>query len=268
VWFHNFERVHTVTVTTGTVQGCASSLWFYVCGTTLPNLRFRNHIVQAADDVYIIREAQEKIEEVIQEYKKIDQHLDGEKMRIICSTKNKITKIQKILQRRPKIVIETGPTKVLGAILHPDRKKDCDESTSPVIQNLLEKLQRKYEKIPQLPVSLQVKWLILLNITMHGIYYIEASSVALKKIASFIDDLQLKIFQELFDIPEITPSLHVQFFYPIEDGGMGLFPYSDFALHHRERMLRVAEPFLQLLHLERKETYDVPITEGMTYWEA
>jgi hypothetical protein len=104
VWFHNNKKVHSVTITSGAVQGCASSLWFYVCGTTPVNKLFtrtetrKTTIVQAADDVYVIANASEEIGRIVHEFKKINQDLLGEKVRIICSEKTKKDKKQKIEQ--------------------------------------------------------------------------------------------------------------------------------------------------------------------------
>jgi hypothetical protein len=177
-------------------------------------------------------------------------------------------------QKEQKTPVVTAPTKVVGAIIQPDRSKTDEEENSPVFLAVKQKLQEKYNKIPQLPVSVQTKWLTLLNITMHALYYIEASSICHKSLATFIDDLQLSVFVTIFKVPLLTSpqqgsTLHVQTFHPIEDGGMGLFPYSSFALQRRQKILTTSDQFLSFVGLKRKENYSIPpYDERMKYWDS
>jgi hypothetical protein len=139
-------------------------------------------------------------------------------------------------------------------------------SRCEAVKSVCEKLDRKYGKLMSLPCTVQEKWLILSNITMHALYYVESSSIGLPQISSFIDNLQCNAFKTLFSLEEIPPSCLVRLFYPIEDGGMGLFPYQEFGEIVRARMAKRAEQFLMRFGLKNKEVYDGPITVTATLW--
>jgi ribonuclease HI len=270
IWFTG-SNTSTIHITSGTIQGCASSLWFYTCGTMEANRHcsarvnniIRPLIAQAADDVYIVRNSLQFAENVIKTFAEgPKQTLTGPKMRVITATKLQQHQLPECLKRA---VIINRPTRILGGIVIPDRERH-PEATDAITEICL-KLQTKYNALKQLQTSKQVKWLILLNITMHGVYYMESCAIGVDRIAAFLDDLQIDAFESIFETGKLGVCPHDQLFHPIEVGGMGLFPYPQFATHLRERMLRLADEFIKKFGLKReKEQYDTPTTELMTLW--
>ena len=113
---------------------------------------------------------------------------------------------------------------------------------------------------------MQSKWLTLLNVTMHGYYYMETSAAGLSRIARHLDELQVQAFGSIFRIDARHPDLQVQLFHPIEDGGFGLLPYTDMALHARERMLARSDTFIERFGFTRQEHHDVPTCDLRQLW--
>ena len=190
--------------------------------------------------------------------------INGPKTRVLCSevTKRRLELPNSISSA----TIVSTPTKVLGAIVQPDRSFHNNIATCEAVKSVCEKLDKKYKKLLSLPCTTQEKWLILSNITMHALYYVESSSIGLPQISSFIDELQLHAFKTIFSLSDLPRDCFVRLFYPIEDGGMGLFPYSEFGTIVRARMAKKAELFLQRFELRNRESYDGPITLTATLW--
>jgi ribonuclease HI len=264
-WFDKGAAVHSINITTGTIQGCASSLWFYTMATMAVNLQFSSNIVQAADDVYIFRNALSIAPRIIQEFADgPHQDITGPKTRILCaSAKRDSLNIPTCLQHAQ---LQTSPTRILGALVQPDRQLAQQEEQCAALNNIINKLERKYAALNTLTASKQVKWLTLLNITMHGCYYLEASSIGARRISTTLDQLQIDAFNNIFDVGGIDSELHVQLFIPIEDGGMGLFPYGQFTHHLYEKTLAAAKPFLDQLGLRQQRSPDYPVSPTMCLW--
>jgi ribonuclease HI len=265
-WFYGSSSF-SIDISAGTIQGCSSSLWFYTCGTMDANLKINTDangthapvIAQAADDVYIIRNALANITRVIETYKTgPQQHLDGPKMRFLSPTPLQLP------ERYRHVPVVTTPTRVLGAVIAPNRQLHA--AAAEPIAEIKAKLFTKYSKIASLPTSTQTKWLVLLNITMHATYYMEACAIGSREIAAYVDELQLKTFSQLFDVGVIGPNLHDQLHLPIEVGGMGLFPYSPFHWHFRKKTLDLARPFVTRFGITLTEVADGPTYRIMELW--
>ena len=91
------------------------------------------------------------------------------------------------------------------------------------MKKVIAKIEKRYERILSMPATLQEKWLVLLNITMHCMYYIESSSIALDFVADKIDNLQLATFKSLFSFGNFDLIHLVQLNCPVEDGGFDAF---------------------------------------------
>jgi ribonuclease HI len=269
VWFHNTVPHHSVTITTGTLQGCVSSLWFYTLATLSINIDFSRHIVQAADDIYVIRDALRVVPHLVERHAEgPKQHISGSKTRVLCTPQQASTlRLPTCIQNA---TIVSTPTKALGAVVQPARLLPGapNPNNSEVVREMVGKIEKRYERVQGLPVSLQEKWLVLLNITMHCMYHIEASSISLPFISQKIDELQLHTFTSLFSLGPLDPIHHVQLNSPVEDGGFGLFPYSQFAQTCREKMVQRALHFLTNFDLSLQEVFDYPTSELMKLWNA
>ena len=271
-WFHNTLPVLSIEITSGTLQGCVSSLWFYTLATTRANMGFSRQLVQAADDIYIVRDALRIVDSVVVTYREGPaQEVNGPKTTILCSEQKRrsleeMKRTQDFPASLQHATITTTPTKVLGAIVQPDRTSSIDPSTSAAVQSVLLKLQVKYDKLLSLPCSVQEKWIIPSNITVHALYYVESSSIGLPTISRFIDELQIRSFMTIFSLTELPNDHFVHLFHPIEDGGMGLFPYSEFGPIVRARMAKRAELFLERYGFRNEEKYDGPISITALRW--
>ena len=120
----------------------------------------------------------EILESVIEEYASVGQDLKGPKMKVVCSqqrqreVRDKLSRMTKLTMTAEQIdaSIHTTPTKLLGGCVFPlgEVPEAC-----PTLTELMAKLSKRYKKITQLDVSLQMKWLILKNITFYSVFYIE-----------------------------------------------------------------------------------------------
>ncbi|NJK31754.1 MAG: reverse transcriptase-like protein [Deltaproteobacteria bacterium] len=168
VWYHGSRPIYAVTITAGSRQGCVSGLSLLEWATMKVNRKFATKITQVADDVNIISaDSCSVVSNVVNEYKRVNQDLQGPKCRAICSpgkwhiAKNSIPNIADNQ-------IVTTSTRVLGGVVHPRGVNDSTPLTA-----IHQKLTDKYSKITKLPLTTQEKWLVLLNVTFHALFYVE-----------------------------------------------------------------------------------------------
>ena len=283
-WFDGQQCKASVTVSAGTRQGCVSGMEMLVWATLAPNRKFSTRLTQAADDVNIVSsDSLEILESVIEEYASVGQDLKGPKMKVVCSqqrqreVRDKLSRMTKLTMTAEQIdaSIHTTPTKLLGGCVFPlgEVPEAC-----PTLTELMAKLSKRYKKITQLDVSLQMKWLILKNITFYSVFYIEHWGQHAQRIADFIDMLQMQTFAALFHF-SATPSDEEyndrfnNLFSPIEEGGLGLLPYSHLVNFLQRRQEQRVYDYVNTFNLgARVATSEVKHTTlrkaWMTFWET
>ena len=236
-WFNGSMPVFSVTITIGSRQGCVSGLHILEWATASVNRRHRQHITQVADDVTIIGD-HTRVQDVIRDYATVGQRLDGPKMRILCSEARKAEASTLF----PPDKVTTTATRILGGVVTP--KGTTDFST---VRREISLKMEKYRKIADLPLNVQQRWLTLLNTTFYPAFYVENGGEIAHDIAGLIDDIAMSTFLKIFDFegklsPDELQTLHLQLHTPIEDGGLGLVPFTAVIEHlHRQRADRVAE---------------------------
>ena len=242
-WFSGSRPIHAVNIQAGSRQGCVSGLHLLEWATAAANRRHRQHVTQVADDVTIISNSYDELQPVIADYASVNQKLDGPKMRIICSAARKSEAMHMLNASADRVC--TSPTRVLGGVVSPRGCNDSDFTN--VYDEIATKLRHKYYKLAALPLTRQQRWLTLLNITFHALFYVENTGRLSRRLAEMIDDLQLTTFINTFDLTnKLTSaeleSLHLNLHTPIEDGGLGLLPYAAVLDHvESQRVIRVSE---------------------------
>lgn len=202
-------------ITTGTMQGCVSGMWFYMRGTLPLNIKRRSHLLQAADDMFVIgEEGMRSINEVHDDLKGINQCLE-------------VSKCRYVFDGAP---FQRDNTKIAGAKVHKALGVYVGRSLNAaerklIINEFRAKVMNFYARIAEMDTTLQNKWLMMLHSTFRWLYHVEnAKNELYQDFAAIIDQAQISTFNKLFGV-QLQPGHLVLVFYPVQDGGLGLAPY-------------------------------------------
>lgn len=232
-------------VTTGCLQGCVSGPRLYSIGTVDIALKYHGSVVMVADDTYIIgKDAIEMASAIIQDFATIGQKLDGPKMKVISPVPNLPT----LPEALNNATIKYEPTEVLGGYVNPTGKDGhILFQQSPELVTKIVDIKRKCNKILILPMSSQCKFLVLRSLAKSFIYRAQtyfhpASREYFRKIDQTFQEALAKFIK-------MDASHNVRVFSPIEDGGLGFYPYADFHPFLQNQAVELASGFLHRLGL-------------------
>jgi hypothetical protein len=266
-------------------------MWFYTLATSELNMKHKKHITQTADDLHIIKDAMNKVKEIIEDFKSIGQNIAGKKLKIISS------KARLIL---PPCIkhgeVHRNATRILGGIVTP--KDSTEEGENTITSPVLLQIAKKYKTILSLPTSLQNKFLIFHATSLDYLYFCETFFISSRnKFFEKIEATFLDCFYSLLSLgreneEKETPSHFVFLFSPVKDGGFGCFPYAhthdyflqkakaraveyirsfffpDFAPTHREVTHNVPHPSLKTLWTSIHKTDFAPISHAKQQMRA
>lgn len=250
----------TYTITTGARQGCVSSMWFYTLGTLDTNTKYRKHIIQVADDIYIFSNALQVADDIIDAFASIGQRLNGPKTRILCTQPIERRLFPSALAFLTKTT--TTASKILGGFVTPPTKLRIPDA---FLRAAFIPIEAKYERLSHLDASLQDKFLIFKALTFDYLYLAESFLLPQDLRDAFfcqIDAIQKQCFNNLFPGPTLLPNeietRHVQLFTPLEDGGLNLIPYQHIHSTLLYRSQQRAQPFLNRFayHIQCGETHN------------
>ena len=265
-WFVNGIPVLSIPITNGTRQGCVSGMWFYTIATLQLNLKYKEFITQTADDIYIVKEALNKVEEIAKDFREIGQNLLGKKLKVIGN-------IEK--QHLPPCIshasIYPSTAAILGGIVSSPTSNAEEEK--PFLKDILKKIENKFSQITLLPTSLQNKFLILHAISLDFLFYTECIFTSNRReFFEKIDEIQETTFAQIMNIQDFSSFHHVQLFSSIEDGGLGIFPYfhthSSIQNKAAQRSLSYIRRFFPTAHFSQEEEEATQFPSLKTLWTA
>jgi hypothetical protein len=247
-------------ITAGCLQGCVSGPRLYAIGTLKAAEPFRSQLCQVADDANLIGpSAIRNASAVVAAFKKIDQVLDGPKLRVFIPARWKSDEVK----RAELACLEQNP-------LFKDVKPECDgtypvlggaicsqiqpsfESLTAALWKLRKKLISRVTTVLQLECSIQCKMLILRQLpyallhatrtTFHPLavqYFQQVDEIVHNAVNFVIPDTDLSN-------PDHLSSLQSS----IEDGGLGFLPLAAIRHHVHEQLIHLANStYLKLFDL-------------------
>ena len=240
--FKNFLPNFHINILTGTCQGCVSGPFFLELAKapTLSILQQEISLssVSVADDIYFLNpfsklEEPHKVEFFQNTLRKAGFHLNYKKCKVICPRLiPNSSKPGENFHLWLNIEITYSPTSALGVCLFPSLSPPYtllpqlfSINNLSTIKNLVFKLNKKMQFILTMPASLQIKFLTLLSLQFNYVYHMQAMPETPFS-NSLFEHIENSFFTCLCKILRVRedPSLHVRFFSPFEDGGMGLLP--------------------------------------------
>jgi len=231
---------YSITVTTGTRQGCTSGPWLYMVGTMLVSLKYKGKLVQVADDVFLVSaDAQQIVPDVLADFRLINQRLDGPKMQWLCPPNVALS---------TRVPVRSKVTGILGSFVQPSTTTRTE--TAVTISRLwLTPIREKFQRLVRLPTTVQNKVLILRSLTWNFLYAAECFRCDVREdIFVELDDIQVNTLIEVLRLQTCTReekrNFHVQAFLPTQDGGFGLLPYAHLHESICSRSLQQASEFI------------------------
>lgn len=238
--------IFTVVSTSGTRQGCVTGPPFLMWTTMRSNLKFPNSLVQVMDDVHIVAKDSVAISKhVFDEYASVGQVLNGKKLRLISFGPIDIEALPPHLQNAELCICT--PTKILGGLVSPPVA--TWEITRKALDPKLKKIENRANKIAELQSTVQIKFLIVLTVSRWYSYFAASLHTPWRdRVLALIDELHVKCFTRISGldvdashVPRVQSSL--------EDGGLGILPYSIFGQLFFEAALLNAIPMLKRFRL-------------------
>lgn len=245
---------HRFNISTGTLQGCVSASRAYICATIATCSAWKQSTVHVIDDVHIVKDAFNITTPIIQGFLNIKQKLDGPKKRLFHHDSNLDIPIDFPIQ-----TVTSTPFKILGAYFA------FPHNTVAQISNLLypyiEKIKSKCNSIVALPTTIQCKLLILRSIMWNYLYIFETSEQRCRDhLAQTIDRIHQETFERITNMT-LDQATQVRLFFPIEDGGFGLVPFTELHNHLYANACNRSKPLLAgkhlpFLHFPESSTYN------------
>lgn len=242
-------RSFDFSVTTGCLQGCVSGPRFYSIGTIGIEFKHRGKLVMVADDTYVIGEdSLRTAEQVIQDFALIGQKLDGPKMKIIMNQARYMTKTHLPETLKPAAIVTSHAIEVLGGFINLQGRPNQDVNGCPELKEKLVQLEKRCEKILALPMTLQCKMLVLRFMSRSMIY--KAQTYFHPNATQFFKKVDGIFLNAVAKLVRVDASHTVRIFSPIEDGGLGLYPYDVLHPFLQSQTIANAERFLARLKLD------------------
>lgn len=245
----------SVDITSGTSQGCVSGPIFleWAKCPILSHLRTKNiFLLTISDDTYIINpKSPSEVDYVVECFQGVNLDLTGPKAKILSFYSSPpCFPIPSI----PNCSVFSNPTSLLGCVVYPfkDRfnlqQNGLDESIA-CLSKMFGKIKSRIKFILECQTSLQIKFLMLRAIQWYQVYHVSClpSSKFSCDIIDSIEKLYTECAVSLLSLSANKPNLHVHLFSPIEDGGLGLLPYSLLRKDLHNSLLSLAMPVCESL---------------------
>ena len=214
--------------TTGTVQGCPSSTWFFTISILVDVLiPFRATSVSFVDDIYLVRDSLTQLPRLTTALNKCDLQLNPTKCRFISA--------RPLPPSTARFKHENTVSRIGGGYVVADRQ--ISSTTLELsINKVLHPFRERISRVQKLNIPNHYKLAILQHLQWSLLYAVTSSTTECARfIASVADELNIGTFARLTQIP--SDSLHVRFFTQSEDGGYHVFPLSMAQPHLRTRLL-------------------------------
>jgi len=231
--------------TSGTLQGCSSSTWFFtLCileRVLIPNI---NHTISYVDDIYLIRNATSNFSSIVAALAACGLDINPGKTRVLSPRP-----LPASLHHLQHV---STTTKVAGGIVLVSRSTPhttLAELLSPIVTSHTQLLTR----IISLTAPKQYKLALLQYAQWRHLYLATHSTPeGIRSILSDMDQRTLNAFAELTHRDPLL--LQVPLFKPPEDGGLACFPTSALQLQLHARAQLHAMPFLRRFNLPTPST--------------
>jgi len=227
--------------TTGTVQGCPTSTWFFTIALHADVLLpFRTVSTSFVDDIYLVRDAISNLAPITEALKS-------------CDLKLNIAKCRFISPRPPPSALtvsmkhEKTTSRIAGGYVVVDRQLSSDRLADS-LKHVLTGFRKKIDRIMQLGIPLHYKLSLFQFVQWSLIYAVTASTTPCARlIASTADELNIQAFMRATKVS--SESLHVQYFTSSQDGGWNVFPLSLAQPHLLQRHIVQINTLLKQLNL-------------------
>lgn len=244
---HTGYKHYDFPVTTGCLQGCVSGPRFYSMGTVSIALKHQGEVVMVADDTYAIGQNSLNVGvTLIEEFGVIGQKLDGPKMKLLVPPLIDLgSKVMPEVYKGATVI--TSPCEVLGGYVNPAPNYLMKEDDPSLLAKALD-LERKCAKIVGLPMSKQCKLLVLRELSKSLIYRAQTYfHPQARQYFTLVDEIMYRAFSKL---AKVEDRHKVRIFAPIEDGGLGLYPYEILHPFLQAQTIDIATEFLSRVGLE------------------
>ena len=214
-------------------------------------------MIQVADDVTAFGQGENafsQADKIVKRFKQINQTMDGVKMKIIVPPNYSMSQVQTFLQKYPRfsqapIVFDSYPT--LGGVISP--RVSTLENFQEAVSNKLLKLRQRVTQVKKLQGSIQCKLIVLRALARTLVYYCQ--TFISTHAASFFEEADSIILEAFKTITGIEGDgsnrerIDSCIFKPIEDGGLGFFPYLPTHMEIQEISIQQTEDYTNCLGL-------------------
>jgi len=260
VLYSNGKAVFKIDMDNGTRAGCVSGFFMYKASIMEVSLKWSLSIVQCCDDVNIIANGADGIADtIIQDFKGVSQHLDGDKMKFLIPSKNASPSVSPLTLTA---TLVRQPIKILGSFIVPCRTSAQQERTA--IAPFLKEIEAKYRAVLQLPATLQERFFILRSLSWNYVYFAETCQLSIRQdIFAEIDDIHVNALEELLGKPKGFLAPYVdQVLAHVHEGGWGFLCYRSIGPFLWNRAVRRTAKYVASFGLPGFE--ELPITEDVS----
>jgi hypothetical protein len=230
------ECTCSITVTTGGCQGCPSSLAMFQATTIGVFKKFPQQMISVSDDVNIVGGIDNPhVPAIIAALAERGLNYNGPKSLLLTHRNTAHVKKPDYLTT---LEVTCDPSIQLGALVVPNNRRAGEQKVLAAVRPKMEKLRYKLEYIETMEASTQIKFMTLLRIHFHFLYYAStwAPHPTTRKLFREVDQMHISCLSRITGVEPQT--LQVHFFHPIEDGGLGFLCYEE--LHTKLRTRNVA----------------------------